>query len=87
MNDRTSRDDLGHDVAATVHRRDIAAMFRLLVAAAFVVALVLVGFDNRAKVRVGYVFGEAQAAVWLVVVGSALAGMIIAWLVKHNRRQ
>ena len=86
MNDRTSSDDLGRDITSTVHRRDMAAMLRLVVAASFVVALVLVGFDNRVKVRVGYVFGQAQAPVWLVVVGSAFAGMIIAWLVKHNRR-
>jgi len=78
-----------HDVAVehagAVHRRDLARLFRLLVAAAFIVALVLVGFDNRTKVRIGYVFGHAQAPVWVVVVGSALAGMLIAALAGRRR--
>jgi uncharacterized integral membrane protein len=86
MRHRTTVD---HDTSAegtTVHHRDVAAFLRLLIAATFVVALVLVGFDNRDDVRIGYVFGQAQAPIWLVVAGSAIAGMVIAWLVKHRRR-
>jgi uncharacterized integral membrane protein len=47
---------------------------------------VLVGIDNRSKVRIGYVFGNAQAPIWVVLVGAALAGFIIAALARSNRR-
>ena len=72
--------------AGAVHRHDLANILRFLIAAAFVVALVLVGFDNRDKVRIGYVMGHSQASVWIVVVASAVAGMIIAGLLSQRRR-
>lgn len=72
--------------AGAVHRRDLARLLRLVLALAFVAALVLVGFDNRAKVRVGYVFGDARAPVWIVLVAAALAGFVIASLVRRSHR-
>lgn len=78
-------DDAVVEHAGAVHRRDLARLLRLVVALAFIVALVLVGFDNRAKVRIGYVVGEGQAPVWVVVVGAALAGMLIAALASRRR--
>lgn len=71
--------------AGAVHRHDLVRLLRFLLAIGVVVALVLVGFDNRSKVRIGYVFGQAQAPVWVVVVGAALAGIIIAALAGRNR--
>jgi uncharacterized integral membrane protein len=78
-----------HDVidnAGAVHRRDLARLMRLVLAVAVVVALVLVGLDNRTKVRIGYVFGSAQAPVWVVVVGAAVAGAVVASLARGSRR-
>jgi uncharacterized integral membrane protein len=72
--------------AGAVHRHDLARLFRAALAFAFAVALVLVGFDNRSKVRIGYVVGQAQAPVWVVVAGAALAGIIITALARSNRR-
>ena len=71
--------------SGAVHRHDLARLLRFLIAVGFVVALVLVGFDNRSKVRIGYVIGHAQAPVWIVVVGAALAGIMIAALARRNR--
>lgn len=71
--------------AGAVHRHDLARLLRFLLAAGVVVALALVGFDNRSKVRIGYVIGHAQAPVWVVIVGAALAGIIIASLARRNR--
>ncbi|MBI4932461.1 MAG: LapA family protein [Actinobacteria bacterium] len=71
--------------AGAVHRRDLARALRFGLAIAVVIALVLVGLDNRTKVRVGYVFGDAQAPVWVVIVASALAGMVVAALIRRNR--
>ena len=71
--------------AGAVHRHDLARLFRFLLALALVVALVLVGIDNRSKVRVGYVIGHAQTPVWVVVVGAALAGMVVAAALAGRR--
>lgn len=73
--------------AAAVHRRDLASIFRLVIAAAIVVALVLVALDNRDDVRIGYVIGESTAPLWIVVVASAVGGIIIGWLVRHRRQR
>jgi uncharacterized integral membrane protein len=73
-NDRTSVNQV----------RDVGRLLRLLVAAALVAAIVVVGFDNRDDVRLGYVFGDAEAPVWIVLVAAGVAGVIIGWLVKHR---
>ena len=78
--------DAVDDNAGAVHRRDLARTVRFLLAIGVVVALVLVGLDNRSKARIGYVFGEAQVPVWVVIVGSAIAGMAVAALAGRNRR-
>ena len=65
------RDDEVSQNAAAVHRRDAAGIVRLVVVGAVVLALILVGFDNRDDVRIGYVIGDAHAAVWIVVVGAS----------------
>ena len=57
---------------------------RLVVAAALVAAIVVVAFDNRDDVRLGYVFGDAEAPVWIVLVAAGIAGVMIGWLVKHR---
>lgn len=59
---------------------------RFLVAAAVVAALVLVAVDNRRDVRLGYVVGDANAPVWVALVAAAIAGVIVAWLLRHRPR-
>jgi uncharacterized integral membrane protein len=59
---------------------------RFVLALAVVLALVLIGFDNRGKVRIGYVVGHAQAPIWIVVLGAALAGFVVAALARSTRR-
>ncbi len=83
MNDRNERIE---ENAGAVHRRDLAAVIRFLLAAIVVAALVIIGLDNRKNVRIGYVFGDANAPVWIVLVASALAGIVIGWLIKHRPR-
>ena len=80
-------DDEIQEHSGAVHRHDAAVLLRLLLAAAFVIALLLVGLDNRDKVRIGYVIGEAHAAIWTVVVGSAIVGILIGLLLKRDRRR
>ena len=70
--------------AGAVHRHDLARLLRFLLAVGVLVALVLVGFDNRSKVRIGYVIGHAQTPVWVVVIGAAFAGIIVATLARRK---
>ncbi len=69
-----------------VHRRDLAAIIRLVVAVAIIGAFIAVALDNRDDVRVGYAIGEALAPGWLVIVLSALGGMVIGWLLRLRSR-
>ena len=72
------------DRSLTTQARDVGRGLRLFVAAALVAAVVVVAFDNRDDVRLGYVFGDAQAPVWIVLVAAGIVGVLIGWLVKHR---
>ena len=74
--------------AGAVHRRDVGRLIRLVVVAAIVVVLVLVAMDNRTDVRIGYVFDETQAPLWIAVAAATACGVVIGWLTAHrpNRR-
>jgi uncharacterized integral membrane protein len=79
--------DDASEYSGAVHRRDAARLIRFLLVALIVVAIVLVAMDNRDDVRLGYVFGDAQAPIWIVIVAAAIAGAIIGWLIKHRPRR
>jgi uncharacterized integral membrane protein len=80
-------EDNGTRTSARSQRvHDSTVIVRFLLIAAIIVALVLVGLDNRDDVRVGYVVGEKQGPVWVVMVVAAVCGVIIGWLVKHRPR-
>lgn len=70
--------------AAAVHRRDAGKLLRFALAVGIVVALVVVGMDNRGRVRVGYGIGHANAPIWMVIVSAGLAGVIVGWLIRHR---
>ena len=76
--------DDAHDRTTSERARDAGRGLRLLLAAALVAALVVVAFDNRDDVRLGYVFGDAEAPVWIVLVAAGIAGVTIGWLIKHR---
>jgi len=82
MNDQYQQDVERH--AAAVHRRDAARLFRFVIVAVLIAALVIVGMDNRSDVRVGYAFGDASAPIWVVLVLAAIAGLFIGWLLRHR---
>lgn len=73
--------------ASAVHRRDVAKLIRWILIAAIVVVVVLVAMDNRDDVPVGYVIGDVQAPMWIVIVLAAIAGMFIGWLIRHRPRR
>ena len=79
------RDDIDR-ASGAVHRRDLGRIIRMVVVVALVVILVAVAFDNRADVRVGYLIDEAMAPGWLVIILSALGGLVIGWLMRLRSR-
>jgi uncharacterized integral membrane protein len=85
MEERTMSDDVAEHAGA-VHRRDVVQLVRWLFVAAIVAALVAVGMDNRDDTRVGYVFGDSEAPIWIVIIAAAVGGMIIGWLIRHRPR-
>lgn len=51
--------------AGAVHRHDIAQLLRLALAIVVVIALILIGLDNRSDVRIGYVIrGAGTVPEW-----------------------
>jgi uncharacterized integral membrane protein len=63
-----------------------AQTVRLVVIVLIVAALVAVALDNRDDVRVGYVFGDAEGPIWIVLVAAGIAGIVIGWLIRHRSR-
>jgi uncharacterized integral membrane protein len=59
---------------------------RWVIAALIVAAIVAVALDNRDEISVGYVFGDASAPLWLILVAAGAAGIVIGWLIKHRPR-
>jgi uncharacterized integral membrane protein len=74
------------EYAGQVHRRDAKRLVRFIAIAAFVVVVVAICVDNRDDVRLGYVFGETSAPLWLVLVAAAVVGVVLGWLVRLRRR-
>lgn len=72
------------DRTVTDQARDVGRGLRLFVVAALVAAIIVVALDNRDDVRLGYVFGDAQAPVWIALVAAGMVGVVIGWLLKHR---
>jgi uncharacterized integral membrane protein len=81
----SDRDDASVHAGA-VHRRDVSKLIRWLFIAAIVVVVVVVAMDNREDVSVGYAVGDTTGPIWIVILVSAVAGIVIGWLVRHRPR-
>ncbi|HEY4331831.1 MAG TPA: LapA family protein [Ilumatobacteraceae bacterium] len=79
MSDRDELDNAGNERGGNGGH-----IFRFVIIAVVVAALVIVAMDNRRDVRIGYAFGDANAPVWIVLVAAALGGIVIGWLVRHR---
>jgi len=78
-------DDVDRNSGA-VHRRDLARMIRLAVIVVLLAVFIAVALDNRADVRVGYAIDEALAPGWLVILISAIGGLLIGWMLRLRSR-
>ena len=65
---------------------DAGVIVRFVLIAVVVLAIVLVALDNTDDVRIGYVFGDANAPVWIVLVLAAIAGLVVGTLLRFRRR-
>jgi uncharacterized integral membrane protein len=67
--------------------RSVLDTARLVLAG--VVALLLVAFaiDNRHDTRVGYLFGETEAPMIVVLVVAAVAGALVGALLRSGQRR
>ena len=74
------------EYAAQVHRRDVRRIIRFVIIVAVAVAIVAIALDNRHDVRLDYVFGDASAPLWLVIVVAVAVGMLFGWLLRFRRR-
>ncbi len=77
-----------HEVVEVHEPRHRAAnagrTIRGVFAGVILAALVALVVDNRHDVRLGWVFGDGDAPLWLVVTLSAIAGALIGWLISHR---
>ena len=68
-------------------RGGIGHVTRIVVVVLLLAVLAAVALDNRQNVRVGWVIGDGDTPLALVVGLAAVAGAIIGWLVLHWPRR
>ena len=73
--------------ADTEPRREIGGLIALAIVAAGLIAFIV---QNTRRPRVEWLFWEVNAPLWLVIVVSAVAGVLLArlvsWLLARRRR-
>lgn len=74
------------EYSGKVHRHDAWVITRVVIVAAILIALVVVAFDNREEVRIGYAFGSVDAPIWVVLLIAIAVGLLIGWLLRFRRR-
>ena len=57
---------------------------RILVAGLLIVVIAAVAIDNRDDTRIGYVFGDTSAPLFVVLIAAAVVGAIVGWLLLHR---
>ena len=74
-----------HGDTATVHERNSRARTaRAVLGVILLVILVALVADNRSNVRVGWVIGDGEMPLAVVLTIAALAGAAIGWLLLHR---
>jgi uncharacterized integral membrane protein len=57
---------------------------RLVLGAILLVVVVAIVIDNRHDTTVGYVFGDVRAPLVVVLLGAAVVGALVGWLLLHR---
>lgn len=70
---------------ATGPDRSIGEVVKLVVSAVVLVVLVVFAVANADDVRFDYLAGDADVPLIVVMLGSAVAGAVVAALLRHRR--
>jgi uncharacterized integral membrane protein len=60
---------------------------RTVVGVLVILVLVAVVVDNRRDTRIGYVFGDVRAPLFVFLILAAIVGAAIGWLILHRPRR
>jgi uncharacterized integral membrane protein len=68
-------------------RRSGAHGLRVVVAVIILVVLVALVVDNKDDTSVGYVFGDVETPLFVVIIAAAVIGALLGWVVSHWPRR
>ena len=68
-------------------RRSGARGLRVVVAVIVLVVLVALVVDNKDDTRVGYVLGDVETPLFVVIIAAAVLGALLGWVVAHWPRR
>jgi uncharacterized integral membrane protein len=57
---------------------------RIVVAVVLIAIIAAVAIDNSDDTRIGYVFGDVNAPLFVVLIAAAIVGAIVGWLLLHR---
>ena len=66
------------------HRRSPAHTARLVIGIVLLVAVIAIVVDNRQQATVGYVFGDVRTPLIVALLGAAVVGALVGWLLLHR---
>jgi uncharacterized integral membrane protein len=68
-------------------RRSGAHGLRVVVAVIILVVLVALVVDNKDDTTVGYVFGDVETPLFVLIIAAAVIGALLGWVVSHWPRR
>jgi uncharacterized integral membrane protein len=57
---------------------------RIVVALVLIAVIAAVAIDNSDDTRIGFVFGDVSAPLFVVLILAAIVGALIGWLLLHR---
>ena len=60
---------------------------RIVVALVLIAVIAAVAIDNSDDTRIGFVFGDVSAPLFVVLILAAIVGALIGWLLLHRPRR
>jgi uncharacterized integral membrane protein len=71
-------------VEATGRRGNSTHWARIALAVVLLITIAAVAIDNSDDTRIGYVFGDVTAPLFVVLILAAIVGALIGWLLLHR---
>jgi uncharacterized integral membrane protein len=64
--------------------RDYGLIARTILGTLILAGIVALAVDNRRDVRVSWIVGDGDTALWLILAITAVAGALLGWLFTHR---